>query len=472
MKFIKKIFIAALLITGMFVQSSCKKQLNALPGQSKVEGNVVIDQNSAEIALNGAYLAFADGGDDRGTPSARWVSFHEIQPSVLGGNLQGAYSPSELQSNNLITSNLSTVEGLWTRCYTLINTANGVISQVGALADNHFTGSRKIEILAEARFLRAYGHYNLLRYYSQFYDLQSAYGALLRLEFVNSTNIGKKRSTVSETYDAILSDLDEAIANAPLVRPNYYANKWIAKALKARVLILRGQAADYTQVANITKDIIDNSPYKLEEKVQDIFRTKGITSQEVMLGIYPKPGQATKEDALFFNQIPQYLVTDAYKTLFSSTDPRTSWVFAPAGTTSAGGVTKYLGAKPEYSYALRLTEIYLLRAEAIVRSGGNLDEARILIKTVMGHAQVVDYSAVDSATTAPALLIEIYNEVARNLAFEDGQDWTTLIRLPLATVLQIKPSVTNKDHLILPIPSTEFQYNPIIGEQNPGYNKL
>jgi hypothetical protein len=196
MKLIKKISITAFLITGMFVQISCKKQLDALPGQNKVEGNVVIDQNSAEIALNGAYLTFADGGDDRGTPSARWVSFHEIQPSILGGNLQGAYSPSELQSNNLITSNLSTIEGLWARCYILINTANGVISQVGALADNKFTGNRKTEMLAEARLMRAYGHYNLLRYFSQFYDVQSAYGALLRLEFVNAINIGKKRSTV------------------------------------------------------------------------------------------------------------------------------------------------------------------------------------------------------------------------------------------------------------------------------------
>jgi hypothetical protein len=471
MKLIKKLFIA-FLITGTFIQISCKKQLNALPGQTKVEGNVVIDQNSAEIALNGAYLAFADGGDDRGTPSARWVSFHEIQPSIVGGNLQGAYSPSELQDNNLITSNLSAVSGLWTRCYTLINTANGVISQISALADNKFTGNRKTEMLAEARLLRAYGHYNLLRYFSQFYDLQSEYGALLRLEFVNTTNIGKKRSTVRETYDAILADLDDAIVHAPVNRPNYYANTWVAKALKARVLILRGGTADYTDVANISKDIIDNSPYKLEGKVRDIFSTKGITSGEVMLGIFPKPGQATKADALFFREFPQYLVTDAYKNLFSSTDPRTSWMFAPAGTESSGGLTKYFGAKPEDCYALRLTEIYLLRAEAIVRSGGSLIDARTLVKTVMSHAEVLDYSAVDNAATAPALLVEIYKEVARNLSFEDGQDWTTLIRLPLATVLQIKPSVTDKNHLILPIPSVEFQYNPAVGEQNPGYNRL
>jgi hypothetical protein len=237
-------------------------------------------------------------------------------------------------------------------------------------------------------------------------------------------------------------------------------------------LILRGGAADYIEVANITKDIIDNSPYKLEGNVRDIFSTKGITSEEVMLGIFPKPGQATKADALFFRQFPQYVVTDAYKTLFNNNDPRTSWMFAPAGTESAGGLTKYLGAKPEDCYALRLTEIYLLRAEAIVRSGGSLNDARALVKTVMGHADVVDYSAIDNATTAPTLLVEIYKEVARNLSFEDGQDWTTLIRLPLATVLEIKPAVTDKNHLILPIPSTEFQRNPGIGEQNPGYNRL
>ncbi len=57
--------------------------------------------------------------------------------------------------------------------------------------------------------------------------------------------------------------------------------------MKARVLILRGEGTDYTDVVTITTDIIDNGPYELEEHVEDIFNTKGLTSKEVMLGIQP-----------------------------------------------------------------------------------------------------------------------------------------------------------------------------------------
>lgn len=42
---------------GILSQMSCDDQLNALPTQSKVEGNVIVDQKSAEVALNGYITA-------------------------------------------------------------------------------------------------------------------------------------------------------------------------------------------------------------------------------------------------------------------------------------------------------------------------------------------------------------------------------------------------------------------------------
>jgi hypothetical protein len=468
----RKFIIIYISILFATVQFSCKKELSALPSQSKVEGNVVIDQKSAEIALNGAYLLFADGADDRGTPSVKWALNHEIQYSVLAGNLQYAFGPSEIQENNLITSTGSVVLTIWSTNYKLINVANGVIEQVGALADDKITGSRKSEIIAEARYLRAYGNYNLLRFFSQFYNQDSQYGVMMRTQFVNTDNIAQKRSSVRDTYNAIISDLDFAIGNTNLNRPNYYVNKWVAKGMMARVLMLRGGAGDYAKVFTITQDIINNSPYRLEDNLKDIFSLKGIDSKEVMLGITPKPNQTTKQDANIFYTSPQYLVTNYFKSLFPATDPRPTWLIGAPSPTGESALTKYQGGYAENSYAMRLTEIYLLQAEAIVRSGGSLSDARLLLKTILNHAGVTDVSAVDAAISPQSLLVEIYKEVARNLSFEDGQDWTTLTRLPLTTVQQFKPSVVDLNHMILPIPATEFQYNPTIGDQNPGYSKF
>lgn len=240
--------------------AACEDQLNALPGQSKVEGNVILDQKTAEVALNGVYYRFADGGDDRGTPSTMWASSHEISPGLLTGYIRYPYGSVAMEENSSLTANDYSVANLWSGSYKIINAANGVIKQIAEVDDNEFVGDRKNEIIAEARWLRAYGHYNLLRYFAQFYDQKSKYGVLLRKEFVTATNIAQARSSVKASYDCILEDLDFAERYAPDENRNIYVNQWVAKGLKARVLMMRGTEGDYEKVITLTKDIIEKGP--------------------------------------------------------------------------------------------------------------------------------------------------------------------------------------------------------------------
>ena len=58
----RKYTFIGILILMAGLGAACEDQLNALPGQSKVEGNVILDQKTAEVALNGVYYRFADGG--------------------------------------------------------------------------------------------------------------------------------------------------------------------------------------------------------------------------------------------------------------------------------------------------------------------------------------------------------------------------------------------------------------------------
>ena len=73
--------------------------------------------------------------------------------------------------------------------------------------------------------------------------------------------------------------------------------------------------------------------------------------------------------------------------------------------------------------------------------------------------------------TEDELLFEIYKETARNLMLEDGIEWSALIRLPMERILEVKPAIREKNYIILPIPADEFDKNPVIGDQNPGYSK-
>jgi hypothetical protein len=290
---------------------------------------------------------------------------------------------------------------------------------------------------------------------------------------------------VADSYKFILDDLDFAIANAPATNPNYYVTKWAAMAFKMRVLINRGLAADYTEVMSLGNTIIQNSPFALEANLKDLFYSKGLSSKEVILGVKPQPNQESfyyiLSRAYYPIQSSFYVSKKAFKDLLQN-DPRGAWMVGPATPYQAYSPNTYYFLKyipygaatsqlTETSYALRLSEVYLLQAEAIIRSGGSLATAKGLIKTVMGKAGVTDFSAVDNAGTTDDLLLQNYYEVARNLMGEDCVEWMTLLRLPFDKVKQLKPTITSTTQYVFPIPLDEFASNPAIGDQNPGYGK-
>lgn len=341
-------------------------------------------------------------------------------------------------------------------------------------------------MLAEAKFLRAYGNSQILLYYGQYNDPASKFGIILRDTFITTQNVNYPRSTVAATYASILGDLNDAIAGLPTLNTAiYYANASVAKLLKARVLMNRGATGDYAQVINLTNDIISNGPFALQDSLKNIFLSKAFTSKEVMLGVQPYATQNYKYNQQLF--LTQYHATDSLVSLLKY-DSRNKWVYKNINTLLFGplnAITKYYSGSAttitqipmtENCYAFRLSEAYLLEAEAITLSGGNLSTAKALLTTVMSHAGagVQELTAVANANTPAALQLQIVKENLRNFVFENGLDWFALRRLGvsgttlnLPAIKAINPFITDATRLILPIPYSETLINPVI--QNPGY---
>lgn len=476
----KHLSIYILLFSLPAAQLACNKQLSEPPANARIAGTAITDQKTAQIALNGAYYRFANITSDNIT----YWGTHQVAGGMLSGMMGYGFGPYPEEANDMASaSSIGTLA--WEESYLLLNAVNGVIQGVERVADNAFTGNRKKELLSESRFLRAYAHFRLLNFFGEWYKPNSAYGVLLRDQLSTLSNIPKARSNVADSYQFILDDLDYAIANGPATNSSYYATKWAAMALKMRVLICRGQPGDYTEVINLGNTIMQQSPYLLENNLKDLFYVKGLSSKEVILGVKPQPNQEAFYYTLSRQYYPSasslYVAKKAFKDLLLN-DPRGAWMVGPTTPYQVYSpdtyyFTKYIAhGSPtsqltETSYAIRLTEVYLLQAEAIIRSGGSLATARTLIKTVMEKAGVTDFSAVDNANTADQLLLQNYYEVARNLTGEDAIEWLTLLRFPFDTVKQLKPTITSQIQYIYPVPLTEFQSNPAFGDQNPGYSK-
>lgn len=56
-----------------------------------------------------------------------------------------------------------------------MDAANNTIKLVGELPGFRITGNNKNEIIGEAHFLRAMATFDLLRYFGEFYDVNSPY---------------------------------------------------------------------------------------------------------------------------------------------------------------------------------------------------------------------------------------------------------------------------------------------------------
>jgi hypothetical protein len=467
----KKYSVCFLSILTILTQIGCKKQLDALPKDALVEGNTIVDQQTATTALRGVYYRFAFATD----VATNWLP-NELNGNILAGLMADGRNTTNDETNKLGSTSMNSE---WGREYTLINAANGVLSGVSKLGDDKFADGRKQQMLAEAAFLRAYAHFKLLSWFGQWYDVNSKYGVILRKDFITSTNYPQARDNVKNSYDFILQDVDQAINNAAATSQNVYVNKWSAMALKMRVLLQRGQGDDYTQCAALGAKIISEGPYVLESNPKDIFYTKGLLSNEVMLAVQPQANQGS----YYYNTSGNYLstrssyyvATDNVKNMLNN-DPRQSWMIGPKGKYNKGWYfIKYVQASQtttqlsEVAYAIRLSEVYLMQAEAILRAGGDIAVAKTLIKTVMAKAGITDFSVIDNTTDTQELLKQTYYEYVKNFVGEDGTPYWALLRFPLETVTQLRPTITSKDQYILPIPHDEFVNNPLIGDQNPSY---
>jgi starch-binding outer membrane protein, SusD/RagB family len=453
---------------------SCKKELNVYPTTSEVDGDVIVSTQTAATVLNGVYYRFADAGTNNSSPTIFWTDINEIIPSEFSGALVNSGGDDNFYSFTL-TPQTSNVDAIWNYGYNIINAANGFIKNIDPVTTIPL--ATKTEMVAEAKFLRAFGNTELLLYYGQYYDTSSKYGIILRDEFVTADNINLPRSGVAAVYAAILADLDTAIADLPASNTQTTAaNAWTAKLLKARLLINRGTAGDYEQVIALTADIIANSPFQLEDSVKDIFLSKGFSSNEVILGVQPFATQNYKfQDNQEYNE---YVMSDSFVNLLQN-DPRSQWLYKP-DTTYLGPIytlTKYYSGDPvnlvqtplsEYCYAFRLTEAYLLEAEAIALSNGDLTTAKTLLETIEAHAGISDFTPIGNANTASALQLLIVKEELKNFAFENGADWFALRRLPFQTIQTLQPAIQRVNQLILPIPYTELSAN-IDAFQNPGF---
>ena len=233
-KIIYKITVLALIIGGF---TSCDGELDQIPFDELATGQAYLSVADFENATRGIYKtlvseAMYGGSDGGGMLDA---------PDVLADNVtfaQKGRGSRRTLHNWQYSSSSEPMSLMYRRAYEMIYRANTLIEK-----SEGFDGSNKATVIAEAKALRALGHFNVATFFAQIPTESAAANGSLGVAYVTTADFAAKpaRLTVAESYDLIVTDLKEAIVDLPAASAPGRLNKDAANILLSRVYLYMGQ---------------------------------------------------------------------------------------------------------------------------------------------------------------------------------------------------------------------------------------
>jgi len=504
--------------------TSCDKDVTELnPYDRLTEESAFTTPERVELAVAGIYDAaqsgFYAGGAVRGYP---FGAAHVSQGDNRGEdmvNLEAFYAITYQSTyNSSSANNVYHFETL----YAVVNKANVVIEGVEkAVASGLITAEVGNQYIAEARFLRALSHHELLVHFARPYNHTadaSHAGVPYRTLPVNTParveEAAKQgRDSVKDAYAKLLQDLDYAEANLPETKTKKIsrATKGAAIALKTRVKQHMGDWQGVITEGNklITGTDKFTSPiggYALTASPDGPWAANGNNTES----IFSFENTANDNASVNGSLGQMYNALTGGRALVAISPIIWNASYWPANdkrreitTTTARAIytKKYRDAttQSDWSPIIRYSEVLLNVAEAEARVNPLSPRALQLLNAVRGRSTDQLYS-LTTLLNQDALIQAIVNE--RRIEFlAEGLRWKDIHRLAkegkygpagipakvASANLKIEdyqaasgtvreaavayPAIPYEDfRFIWPIPISEINANPVLADQqNPGY---
>lgn len=442
-----------------------------LPPHNLVGENAITNESSAEVALNGIYSYLTAYG----TMSAYYISDNEYRTGLLDSAYRTDFEINGLLKFELNDEN-SYVSAPWQLVYKMVNAANNFIYNVERLSESKFGQNRKTEMLAEAKFTRAFAHAFLLRRYGYFWDINSVYGPIVRMEPSALSNNNQGRSSVKESYEKIFEDLDYAIKYGPVFYSKYRACATTAKAFKADLLMNRGAEGDYEEAIRLADEVIGSSEFGLETKYGDVF-TNGYNSKELMFTRHLKSVPTMNANVGSLLRLfggGTYKPSKLFLEILTPKDKRYEVTFDSMMVGNGTMAKKALIWKKHYvssgncpMYYMRVAQMYLIKAEAMARTKEPIKDCIDVLNILRERSENTLFDAVDYPSLDD-VLEEVFRENVRELSMENGAIFYLTVRYNEGGHRKLKdmnPNFQNDDQLCFPIPSAELEHNPSVKQK-------
>ncbi len=389
------------------------------------------------------------------------MQFYQFDFRSDNGYCQDAWQGSK-EVGEWLTNTSSWAPAIkWSQNYTIISRANQLLA---AIETAPVSDAMKIQMTGEAKFFRAFAYSDLISFFGD---------VPLILEVQTLSEAYLPRTSKSEVLTAILSDLDDAADVLPV---SYVSTdlgrvtKGAALAYKTRILLYNEK---WTEAAQSAKEVIDMGSYHLFADYEGIFLEANENNAEVIFDIQyikstqpqPWPSSALSLSGWPTGNVTADMINSYYMTNglpitapgsgyndqdpFTNRDPRLAVSVVLPG--SKMGANTFIpandqvpaGARPR-KYAdlgtsdinncsintilMRLTDIYLMRAEALIESGSTDQEIYTLIDAVRTRAGMPKIEDVEGTGLNQSALRAILRHERRVEFYNEGTRYADMLR--------------------------------------------
>jgi len=435
-----------------FTIMSCNKVLDVKPTDSVAAEDAIKNKAGVEHALIGSYNALQATG------------LYYLNAIVIGDiaadNLTHTGTMMEYGQieRKPIPAENSIVEGMWSGAYNGINCVNNILVKLPGISD--ITDTVRGQYEGEALYIRALLHYYLATYFG---------GVPIQTQpTLDLSRIDIARNTLAEVYTQVISDLTTAKTKLAKTKVKGRANSFTASALLAKVYLskfqLLGDQSSAALAVAWADTVIIKGGYSLETDYGSLFNpTNTNSSSESIFEVVFDAQNFTRLAQYFYSRdlsgryefAPEAELIQSYE----SNDNRLPQTVAYYGTQPYGYKYKDVSGGTDHVYVFRLAEMYLIRAEALAYSNGDIASIQADINTIRNRAGLAN----TTAATIPELKLAVENECRHEFAFE-GHRWPDLVRTKRASALL----GIDEKYTLFPIPLSEMQTNNLM-EQNNGY---
>lgn len=504
MKYLKNIKYWIFALTGvLFASCDTDDFLNPVPDTAISASGFYKSDDDVLAGIYGIYDALQGVNENTETSNSdfnRGIQFEYLLTEHRSDNTRSATlegSRADFHRYQTDANNIQS-EDYWQSMYEIIFRANTIISVVDFADESNIA-----RYTAEAKFLRAYAYFNLIRLYGSDDDDIGGVPLVTAVAEAEEDALLFTRESKTTVYAQIVEDLLEAIDNLD----NSFkgrASKAAAQGILAKVYLSQ-PTPNFDGARDLCEAIVADGSFALQEDFNDVFYDE--MNSEIIFAIRyvfgdPNESQGFSSEFTSFNRqgrqdglniVNPNLVAafDAnggnrtavsYASFGDPLDPSVEVTkFLPDGSDiTTDPATPTYGASPRSAgndwIVLRYADVLLMHVEAILRNGGaaaTSDPAALVsFNAVRGRAGLGDDA--DGSITIDELLLERRVE----LAFEN-QRFFDLLRFGVADeVLGAHSTADNADDitvypsynartLLLPIPSREINLSKGLLKQNP-----